>query len=132
MLSKYFYSTWLLLVSMKFVLADRLPLMSYLTTLDKYLVGSYLVMALLVLHVCVRAKVRTAVGEKVTIRGDSLIVRHSNINYTSAWPPSLQLLVHRFHETSDEYFFVYYAAVWIFGHVLMFLYYMWFRSKYLA
>lgn len=44
--------TWLMLISLKFIISDRLPKISYLTTLDKYLHSSYLVMIILIINVC--------------------------------------------------------------------------------
>ena len=42
-----------MLISLKFIISDRLPKISYLTTLDKYLHLSYLVMIVLIINVCV-------------------------------------------------------------------------------
>lgn len=41
-----------MLISLKFIISDRLPKISYLTTLDKYLHSSYLVMIALIINVC--------------------------------------------------------------------------------
>lgn len=41
-----------MLISLKFIISDRLPKISYLTTLDRYLHTSYFVMILLISHVC--------------------------------------------------------------------------------
>jgi hypothetical protein len=41
-----------MLISLKFIISDRLPKISYLTTLDKYLHASYLVMIALIINVC--------------------------------------------------------------------------------
>jgi hypothetical protein len=115
---------------MKFVLADRLPLMSYLTTLDKYLVGSYLVMALLVLHVCIRAKVRVwlAVAPESNISDAQLGV--SSHPQKSSWFAVVAPFMEAFHNTSDESLFLYYLGVWILGHAVICYYYFWFHSKY--
>ena len=41
-----------MLISLKFIISDRLPKISYLTTLDRYLHTSYFVMIILISHVC--------------------------------------------------------------------------------
>ena len=45
--------TWLLLISIKFVVADRLPKIAYLTFLDLYMIISYVFMLALIGHTCV-------------------------------------------------------------------------------
>ncbi len=51
--------TWLLLISLKFVISDRLPKISYLTILDYYLFTTYLIMIVLIMHVCSMSLVTT-------------------------------------------------------------------------
>lgn len=46
------YSTWLMLISLKFIISDRLPKISYFSTLDYYINFSYLIMVFLIIHVC--------------------------------------------------------------------------------
>ncbi|CAN0023877.1 unnamed protein product, partial [Ectocarpus fasciculatus] len=38
------FTTWLLLISLKFVVADRLPKIAYLTIMDMYMIFSYVMM----------------------------------------------------------------------------------------
>ena len=42
-----------MLISLKFIISDRLPKISYFSLLDKYITLSYLIMVLLILHVCI-------------------------------------------------------------------------------
>jgi hypothetical protein len=52
-----------MLISLKFIISDRLPKISYLTTLDKYLHSSYLVMMALIVDVCVVQVTTAASGQ---------------------------------------------------------------------
>jgi hypothetical protein len=57
-----------MLISLKFIISDRLPKISYLTTLDKYLHSSYLVMIALIINVCA-VQVTTARSATVATAG---------------------------------------------------------------
>ena len=41
-----------MLISLKFIISDRLPKISYFSALDYYITFSYIVMVFLIIHVC--------------------------------------------------------------------------------
>ena len=118
-LTSVLYSTWLLLISLKFIIADRIPKIAYLTALDWYLLYSYCVMMLLVAHTCLQKQIK----EAIQATWDTVPV-HECLEFSSwqclkVW--FFSVLV-RIEEWPEVYFMIVFLAGWSIGQ-FWFIYY---------
>ncbi len=82
-----------MLISLKFIISDRLPKIAYFSVLDYYITFTYIIMVALILHVCTNSKDE---------------VRSNYFKIPSAREPDMLALV---------------SAVWIGVHVVVLYYY---------
>jgi hypothetical protein len=110
----FFLRTWLLLISLKFVIADRIPKIAYLTILDGYLLYSYFFMVILVIHACAQKQLKELVHRWESIVSHDcadlswgcLEVYHFNALY---WIENL----------TEFYVMLFFLFVWSLGHAVL-------------
>ncbi len=108
-----------MLISLKFVISDRLPKISYLTVLDEYLIFSYLMMLALVAHTCMQAQLK-AIVDAVVINSES-----GSLYFYSKFLALLKYLL----DLPEQYFLGLCVAVWAGVHVQI-LYFNYFNNSY--
>lgn len=99
--------TWLLLISLKFVIADRIPKIAYLTILDSYLLYSYAFMMLLVVHACVQKKLTwDSVSEQYCMEMSRKCLKFYGIAVL-VWIENL----------TELYVMIFFLLLWSLGHI---------------
>jgi len=73
------FTTWLMLISLKFIISDRLPKISYFSTLDYYITFTYIIMVLLICHVCTNTKDKSNYFTISTAKEPDMFVLYSLI-----------------------------------------------------
>ena len=118
-LSFYFivYRTWLLLISLKFVVGDRLPKIAYLTIMDMYMIFSYVMMMALIAHTCIMGTMDkyfsqfSCVNEGTNAESEYAVVKAAcHFGHTVA-------------HTSDIYFMLAYLVIWSAFQLVIYVYY---------
>ena len=107
------FTTWLMLISLKFIISDRLPKISYLTLLDIYLHSSYIVMMVLIVYVCASAYSPAAVSiaapaEKGSGDADAVGTVLSSVQMTA-----LGVTIY------EPYLFAVFSTIWVIIHLYM-------------
>ncbi len=92
-----------MLISLKFIISDRLPKISYLTLLDIYLHSSYIVMMALLVYVCANAAFFSSMGYS-----------DSNVYSSRSWSMQVYGMNVRIHEPVLLSVF---CLFWVFIHV---------------
>jgi hypothetical protein len=105
------FTTWLLLISLKLVIADRLPHINYMTALDYYMHFSYTVLNTLVWY--------------FTVLSLSVRDTHDGLPDFTQWIDYTKLNVVQ----SESYVMVSFVSVWVIVHLFILFYCLWWDER---
>ena len=110
------FTTWLLLISLKLVIADRLPHISYMTALDYYMHFSYTVLNTLVWYFTV---LHVSVSEYEGLSDFS-----QWMDYVKQNVPLFPVVAH-----NESYIMMIFVGVWVIVHLLIFFFCLWWDER---